>query len=147
VNGHEPRNPFRIYATDEGDAAELQGLSLDEAFLDVTGSIATLGAPEHIAAEIKRLIRERTELTASVGVAPNKLVAKIASDLRKPDGLVHVRPGEVCELPADTRLLKSLDEYEGYTSTAQQLIERGEDLPGREGWTLRAGGAGAPPSD
>jgi DNA polymerase-4 len=73
----------------------VQGLSLDEAFLDVTGSIATLGAPEHIAAEIKRLIRQRTELTASVGVAPNKLVAKIASDLRKPDGLVHVRPDEV----------------------------------------------------
>ena len=76
----------------------VQGLSLDEAFLDVTASIELLGPPENIAAEIKRRIRERTRLTASVGVAPNKLVAKIASDLRKPDGLVIVRPGEVREL-------------------------------------------------
>jgi DNA polymerase-4 len=73
----------------------VQGLSLDEAFLDVTASTAALGEAEHIAHEIKRRIRERTELTASVGVAPNKLVAKIASDLRKPDGLVVVRPDEV----------------------------------------------------
>jgi len=73
----------------------VQGLSLDEAFLDVTASIAAFGPAEHIAREIKRRIRERTELTASVGVAPNKLVAKIASDLRKPDGLVVVLPHEV----------------------------------------------------
>jgi DNA polymerase-4 len=76
----------------------VQGLSLDEAFLDVTASIGALGSPEHIAREIKRRIRDRTELTASVGVAPNKLVAKIASDLRKPDGLVIVRPGDVTGL-------------------------------------------------
>jgi DNA polymerase IV len=73
----------------------VQGLSLDEAFLDVTGSIAAFGPAEQIAREIKRRIRERTELTASVGVAPNKLVAKIASDLKKPDGLVIVLPGEI----------------------------------------------------
>src|SRR5512143_4340254 len=76
----------------------VQGLSLDEAFLDVTASVGALGEAEHIAHEIKRRIRDRTELTASVGLAPNKLVAKIASDLRKPDGLVVVRPGEVLEL-------------------------------------------------
>ena len=73
----------------------VQGLSLDEAFLDVTASLTAFGTAEHIAREIKRRIRERTELTASVGVAPNKLVAKIASDLRKPDGLVVVRPEDV----------------------------------------------------
>jgi DNA polymerase-4 len=73
----------------------VQGLSLDEAFLDVTASTAALGDAERIAHEIKRRIRERTGLTASVGVAPNKLVAKIASDLRKPDGLVIVRPEEI----------------------------------------------------
>jgi DNA polymerase-4 len=75
----------------------VQGLSLDEAFLDVTHSRAALGSAEHIAQEVKRRIRERTGLTASVGVAPNKLVAKIASDLRKPDGLVVVRPEDVTE--------------------------------------------------
>jgi DNA polymerase-4 len=73
----------------------VQGLSLDEAFLDVTASTAALGEAERIGLEIKRLIRERTGLTASVGVAPNKLVAKIASDLRKPDGLLVVRPEEI----------------------------------------------------
>jgi len=73
----------------------VQGLSLDEAFLDVTGSIGAFGPSEHIAREIKKRIRERSRLTASVGVAPNKLVAKIASDLRKPDGLVVVQPDEV----------------------------------------------------
>jgi DNA polymerase-4 len=73
----------------------VQGLSLDEAFLDVTASIAALGPAPQIAAQIKRQIRERTELTASVGVAPNKLVAKIASDLRKPDGLVVVPAHEI----------------------------------------------------
>jgi DNA polymerase-4 len=76
----------------------VQGLSLDEAFLDVTASIGALGEAEHIAREIKRRIRDRTGLTASVGVAPNKLVAKIASDLRKPDGLVVVRPEDVTGL-------------------------------------------------
>jgi DNA polymerase-4 len=73
----------------------VQGLSLDEAFLDVTASTAALGDAEGIAREIKRRIRERSALTASVGVAPNKLVAKIASDLGKPDGLVVVRPEEI----------------------------------------------------
>jgi DNA polymerase-4 len=73
----------------------VQGLSLDEAFLDVTAGMSALGGGEDIAREIKRRIRERTALAASVGVAPNKLVAKIASDLRKPDGLVVVRPEEI----------------------------------------------------
>ncbi len=62
----------------------VQGLSLDEAFLDVTASIGAIGTAEHIAREIKRLVRLRTELTASVGVAPNKLVAKIASACASP---------------------------------------------------------------
>jgi DNA polymerase-4 len=76
----------------------VQGLSLDEAFLDVTASLSALGDGETLAREIKQRIRARTQLTASVGVAPNKLVAKIASDLRKPDGLVVVRAGAVEEL-------------------------------------------------
>ena len=88
----------------------VQGLSLDEAFLDVTASQGALGNAESIAREIKRRIRERTQLTASVGAAPNKLVAKIASDLRKPDGLVIVRADEVRELldPLPVRKLYGL---------------------------------------
>jgi len=68
----------------------VEGLSLDEAFLDVTESLHLFGNAVSIAREIKRRIRDRTHLTASVGVAPNKLVAKIASDLDKPDGLFVV---------------------------------------------------------
>lgn len=68
----------------------VEGLSLDEAFLDVTESLQLFGDEVFIAKEIKKRIHERTELTASVGVARNKLVAKIASDLDKPDGLVVV---------------------------------------------------------
>ena len=70
----------------------VQGLSLDEAFLDVTASCELLGDPVAIARRIKARITEITGLTASVGVAPNKLVAKIASDLDKPDGLTVVTP-------------------------------------------------------
>jgi len=61
----------------------------------VTGSTRLLGAAETIARNIKYEIRERTGLTGSVGVAPNKFLAKIASDLRKPDGLVVVREDAV----------------------------------------------------
>ena len=68
----------------------VQGLSLDEAFLDVTASRALLGDAITIARAIKARIKALTGLTASVGVAPNKLVAKIASDLDKPDGLTIV---------------------------------------------------------
>jgi DNA polymerase-4 len=68
----------------------VQGLSLDEAFLDVTASQELFGDSVVIARRIKARIRELTGLTASVGVATNKLVAKIASDLDKPDGLTLV---------------------------------------------------------
>jgi nucleotidyltransferase/DNA polymerase involved in DNA repair len=72
----------------------VEPLSIDEAFLDVTGSRRLFGDGERIARRLKDAIRRETQLTASVGVASNKLVAKIASDLRKPDGLVAVSPGE-----------------------------------------------------
>jgi DNA polymerase-4 len=70
----------------------VEGLSLDEAFLDVTASVTLFGSPTDIATAIKEEILEVTRLTASVGVAENKLVAKIASDLDKPDGLTVVLP-------------------------------------------------------
>ena len=71
----------------------VEGLSLDEAFLDVTRSVSLFGPAEGIAGTVKGRIRAATGLTASVGVAPNKLAAKIASDLDKPDGLVVLEPG------------------------------------------------------
>ncbi|MCI0345095.1 MAG: DNA polymerase IV [Chloroflexi bacterium] len=71
----------------------VEPISIDEAFLDVSGSRALFGDGESIARRIKAAIRDELKLTASVGVASTKLVAKIASDLRKPDGLVVVEPG------------------------------------------------------
>jgi DNA polymerase-4 len=75
----------------------VEPLSLDEAFLDVTGSEHLFGPAVKIARQIKQAIREELRLVASVGVAPNKFLAKIASDLRKPDALVVVEPDKVQE--------------------------------------------------
>ena len=110
--GHYSAVSQQIFAVFHEFTPLVQGLSLDEAFLDVTASESALGSAEHIAREIKRRIRERTELTASVGVAPNKLVAKIASDLRKPDGLVIVSEAEIRDLldPLPIRKLFGLGE-------------------------------------
>jgi DNA polymerase-4 len=79
---------------------EVEGLSLDEAFLDVTRSQALLGTPVEQARRIRARIRERTQLTASVGIAEVKFAAKIASDLCKPDGLLEVPLGQVREFLA-----------------------------------------------
>ena len=93
----------------------VQGLSLDEAFLDVTASQALLGDAITIARRIKARIRETTGLTASVGVAPNKLVAKIASDLDKPDGLTVVTEQTLHDVldPLPIRRLPGLGRKQG----------------------------------
>jgi DNA polymerase-4 len=75
----------------------VEPLSLDEAFLDVTGSEGLFGPAAEIGRKIKEAVREETRLVASVGVAPNKFLAKIASDLKKPDALVVVEPGKIQE--------------------------------------------------
>jgi DNA polymerase IV len=73
----------------------VEPLSLDEAFIDVTGSQALFGDAVSIARRIKQRIRDEVGLTASAGVAPNKYLAKVASDLEKPDGLVVVDPAAI----------------------------------------------------
>jgi DNA polymerase-4 len=78
----------------------VEGLSVDEAFLDVTGSQSLFGDGPAIARRIKEDIRAELGLTGSAGVAPNKFVAKIASDLQKPDGLTVVAAEGVAELLA-----------------------------------------------
>ena len=74
---------------------QVEGLSLDEAFLDVSASIRLFGSPIAIAREVKLRIAAATGLTASVGLAHNKFLAKLASDVQKPDGLVWVSPERV----------------------------------------------------
>ena len=73
----------------------VQPVSVDEAYLDVTGSQRLLGPPETIAANLKRTIHETLGLTASIGVAANKFLAKLASDLDKPNGLTVIWPEDV----------------------------------------------------
>ncbi|MGN6082448.1 DNA polymerase IV [Trinickia sp.] len=75
--------------------AMVEPLSLDEAYLDVTSASRCKGSATLMAAEIRERVRETVGVTVSAGVAPNKFVAKIASDWNKPDGLFVVRPHEV----------------------------------------------------
>ena len=73
----------------------VEPVSIDEAFLDVTDSTRLWGQPEDIAGKIKDMVRNETGLTVSAGIAPSKFVAKIASDMDKPDGLTIVHPGRI----------------------------------------------------
>ncbi len=75
----------------------VEPISIDEACLDVSGLGHLVGPPEVIGQRIKAAIHAAVGLTASVGIAPNRLVAKIASDFGKPDGLVVVPPEQVLD--------------------------------------------------
>jgi DNA polymerase-4 len=86
---------FREIFSDFTD--QIEPLSLDEAYLDVSDSPHFGGSATLIAGEIRRRVREELNLTVSAGVAPNKFLAKVASDWDKPDGLFTVAPGQVAE--------------------------------------------------
>lgn len=75
----------------------VEPLSLDEAFLDVTGSQKLFGSAEEIGIKIKDRIKKELNLTASIGIAPNKFLAKLSSDLNKPDGFNVVNIGDLKE--------------------------------------------------
>jgi DNA polymerase IV len=91
VRGERYRELSRqMFAILDRFAPMVEPLSVDEAFLDVTGTERLQGPAEHVARLLKNAIRDELSLTASVGVAPNKFLAKLASDLRKPDGLVVI---------------------------------------------------------
>jgi len=78
----------------------VEPVSVDEAYLDLTGLEKLLGPPETIGTEIKRRILERTGLTVSVGIGPNRLIAKLGSEQSKPDGLMVVFPDQVLDFLA-----------------------------------------------
>jgi DNA polymerase-4 len=73
----------------------VEPVSIDEAYVDITGCQRLFGEPQEIAWEIKRKIKETVNLTCSIGIAPNKFLAKIASDMQKPDGLTLIAPEQV----------------------------------------------------
>ncbi len=89
------RESERIFSIYREFTAEVQTVSLDEAYLDVTDRLEPYGSATAIAREIRRRVRGERGLTVSVGVGPNKLVAKVASDHDKPDGLTVVPPERV----------------------------------------------------
>lgn len=80
----------QIFSLLERFTPDVEPISIDEAFLDITHSYHLFGTPRDTCLRIKTVIRDETELAASIGMAPNKMTAKIASDLEKPDGLVVV---------------------------------------------------------
>ncbi len=76
----------------------IERLSIDEAFLDITGTERLLGPAPRVASDVKSRVKSRTGLTVSVGVASNKFLAKLASDLEKPDGLTIIEPDRIHEV-------------------------------------------------
>ncbi len=96
----------RIFAVFDRFTPLVEPLSIDEAFLDVTGSTGLFGNAEEIAGRIRAMITEEIGLTVSAGVASNKLIAKIASDFDKPDGLTVVPAGKEKEFLAPLPIAK-----------------------------------------
>lgn len=74
---------------------QVEPVSIDEAFVDITGSLHFYKTEENLARSLKATIRRELGVTATIGIAPNKIMAKIASDLEKPDGLTIIRPEEI----------------------------------------------------
>lgn len=83
---------------------EIQAISVDEAFLDMTGTERLLGDPEQVARGIKERIRHEFALTVSVGIGPSRFIAKLASEADKPDGLYRVQPGSEADFVLGLRL-------------------------------------------
>ncbi len=90
----------QVFAVIKTITPVVEQASIDEAYLDISGLEKLLGPPAAIGQELKRRIHEATRLTASVGLGPNRLIAKLGSDYQKPDGLTVVRPDEVLDFLA-----------------------------------------------
>lgn len=108
--------------------SEIEPLALDEAFLDITGSLGLFESPTALARKLKQRVREVVELPVSVGIAPSKLVAKIACTLGKPDGLRVVAPSEVQALldPLPVRRLWGVGPVMGAKLTELGITTIGE---------------------
>jgi DNA polymerase-4 len=108
--------------------ALVEPLSLDEAYLDVTEELTGLPTATETARVIRREIREETALTASAGVAPNKFLAKIASDWKKPDGLFVIRPQEIEAFlaPLPVGKLPGVGKTTGAALTAMGVVTVGD---------------------
>jgi len=85
----------KIFAIFRDSAPRVEGLSLDEAFLDLSGTLRAIGSPREVGERLRSRVRKELELVVSVGIAPVKMVAKIASAMAKPDGLLEVAAKDV----------------------------------------------------
>ncbi|KFN51849.1 hypothetical protein N790_13805 [Arenimonas malthae CC-JY-1] len=125
----------------------IEPLSLDEAYLDVTENKQGLASATAVAEAIRAAIREETRLTASAGIAPNKFLAKIASDWRKPDGQFVVKPAMVLDflaplpvgkLPGVGKVMESRLQALGIATVGQLRAHGGNELERRFGrWGRR----------
>lgn len=127
----------------------VEPLSLDEAFLDISGLSRHHASPEEMARAVKRRIYEELELVASVGIAPNKFLAKLASDLEKPDGLVIIREENVREVlrPLSVKRLWGVGKFTatqlaglGITTigdVADAPVEKLANVLGKQAYTLK----------
>lgn len=108
--GKYSRVSREIYGILYNFTPDIQPVSIDEAFLDITGSYRLFGTPQKTCLLIKSRIKEETHLSASIGLAPTKMAAKIASDLKKPDGMVEVQPENLLKFlrPLDIRRIWGL---------------------------------------
>ena len=106
----------------------VEALSLDEAYLDITQAVAQGKPPLAVALDLKQQVKEETGLIVSIGVATNKTVAKIGSDLNKPDGLVVVAPGEEADFLAPLAVGKL---WGVGPKTAERLAKEGVETIGQ----------------
>ncbi|MBD3264533.1 MAG: DNA polymerase IV [Candidatus Omnitrophica bacterium] len=99
---------------------EIEPVSIDEAFLDITGSYHLFSTAFDTCVAIKKKIKEERQLVSSIGLAPNKMLAKIASDLSKPDGLLVVRPEEIRQFLEPL----SIDKIWGLGKKGKEVLNR-----------------------
>lgn len=121
---------FKEYSPD------VMQMSIDEAFIDITGTEKLFGPPEETALKIKKHVKESTGLTVSVGLAPTKYLAKIASDMSKPDGFYFIKPGTeqafMLNLPLKkvfgigTKTLENLNKHGFFTT--RDIYEKNLDI-------------------
>ncbi len=102
-------------------ADKFEPMSIDEAFMDITRRVAAFEEAATLAAKIKHDIKEKAQLTCSIGVAPNKSIAKIASDFKKPDGLTIVQPENMREFLAPLPVSKISGIGEKSTETLRDM--------------------------
>jgi DNA polymerase-4 len=110
----------QVFAVLETLTPVVEAASIDEAYLDVSGLERLVGPPQTIGREIKRRILEATGLTASVGIGPNRLIAKLGSEHRKPDGLTVVPPDKVLDFLAPL----PVSQIRGLGRQTQKAVDR-----------------------